>query len=245
MRINLNIANSFLVYELEASGAMARLRHDGGDLMLIELPSGESVEIHLVERDIDLNEVTNVLTRNTKADICTLFILWCDMLLPEDGQRYRPYDWMSALLTAYGDRIYAYDLYEERVSYFPVYFEEQSAGLERLIHHEANVDFARLRGETIHADGPYLQGVFRVAGFDQRTDHQDDPPTLARDRNPMRVFYDLLGVDPDANAEDVRKAYRQLARAFHPDVNKLPEATARMQQINTAYAIIMEQFGGE
>jgi hypothetical protein len=244
MRINLNIANSYLTYELERSGAMGRLRHDGGDLVLIELPTGEAVAIHLVERDIDLTEVKNVLTRNTKAEIYTLFMLWCDMLLPEDGQRYLPYDWMAALLTAYGDRIYAYDLYEEQVSFFPVYFERQAAGLERLIHHEANVDFARMRGETIRADGQHLQGVFRVASFgtQSRTDGQ---AAFSPDRNPIQAFYDVLGLTRSATADDVRKAYRQLARTFHPDVNKSAEATARMQQINTAYAILMEQFGEE
>ena len=243
MRINLNIANSFLVYELERSGAMARLRHDGGDLVLIDLPSGEAVSIHMIERDIDVNEVKNVLTRNTKADIHTLFLLWCDMLLPEDGQRYRPYDWMSALLTAYGDRIYAYDLYEERVSFFPVYFERQAAGLERLVHHEANVDFGQMRGETIHADGPFLKGVFRVVNFGAARANADEEPTRKADRNPIQALYEVLGLKRDATADDARKAYRQLAREFHPDVNKTPEATARMQQINTAYAIIMEQFG--
>ena len=244
MRINLNIANSYLVYELEISGAMARLRHDGGDLVLIELPTGESVAIHLVERDIDLGEVKNVLTRNTKADIYTLFMLWCDMLLPEDGHRYRPYDWMAALLAAYGDRIYAYDLYEERVSFFPVFFEALPIGLERLIHYEPNVDFARLRGETIHVGGPHLQGVFRVAAFDTFP-RQDGQTTLSADRNPIQAFYDVLGLTHSASADDVRRAYRQLALANHPDVNRTPEATVRMQQINTAYAVIMGQFGAE
>jgi preprotein translocase subunit Sec63 len=86
--------------------------------------------------------------------------------------------------------------------------------------------------------------VFRVASFgtQSRTDGQ---AAFSPDRNPIQAFYDVLGLTRSATADDVRKAYRQLARTFHPDVNKSAEATAQMQQINTAYAILMEQFGEE
>jgi len=42
-------------------------------------------------------------------------------------------------------------------------------------------------------------------------------------------------VNPDANWETVRIAYRQLARLYHPDRNSSPEAIAKMQGINSAY----------
>jgi Chlorite dismutase/DnaJ domain len=42
-------------------------------------------------------------------------------------------------------------------------------------------------------------------------------------------YYEALGVPPDASAEDIRRAYRALARRYHPDVNKEPGAEDRFK----------------
>ncbi|MGH2546463.1 MAG: DnaJ domain-containing protein, partial [Actinomycetota bacterium] len=49
-----------------------------------------------------------------------------------------------------------------------------------------------------------------------------------------RNLYDVLGVSRDATQEDIRKAYRRLAREHHPDVNRDPEAERRFKEINLA-----------
>jgi hypothetical protein len=47
--------------------------------------------------------------------------------------------------------------------------------------------------------------------------------------------YAVLGIDATASDDEVQKAYRRLARSYHPDVNKSPEAVARFEQIVDAY----------
>ncbi len=48
-------------------------------------------------------------------------------------------------------------------------------------------------------------------------------------------FYKALGVSEDATQDDIKKAYRTLARKFHPDVNKAPGAEKRFTDVNSAY----------
>lgn len=50
-----------------------------------------------------------------------------------------------------------------------------------------------------------------------------------------RNWWQILKVNPDANLETVRVAYRKLARLYHPDRNFSPDAIAKMQRINSAY----------
>jgi molecular chaperone DnaJ len=55
-----------------------------------------------------------------------------------------------------------------------------------------------------------------------------------------RDLYDVLGVTRDASDEDIRKAYRRLARELHPDVNGDPAAEERFKEIAGAYEILSD-----
>ncbi len=55
-----------------------------------------------------------------------------------------------------------------------------------------------------------------------------------------RDYYRDLGVERNASADEVRKAYRKLARKYHPDVSKEPDAEARMREVNEAYAVLSD-----
>jgi curved DNA-binding protein len=54
----------------------------------------------------------------------------------------------------------------------------------------------------------------------------------------MRDPYNVLGVPRDADPDTVRKAYRKLAKEWHPDLNKDPKATERFKEINGAYEVL-------
>lgn len=56
----------------------------------------------------------------------------------------------------------------------------------------------------------------------------------------FKDYYQVLGIPRDATAEDVRTAFRRLARKYHPDVSKEPDAEARMKEVNEAYAALSD-----
>lgn len=53
-------------------------------------------------------------------------------------------------------------------------------------------------------------------------------------------YYAVLGISRDADTEQVKKAYRKLARQYHPDVSKAPDAEARFKDIAEAYATLKD-----
>lgn len=53
-----------------------------------------------------------------------------------------------------------------------------------------------------------------------------------------RDYYATLGVAREAPADEIKRAWRKLARKFHPDVSKEPNADARMREINEAYEVL-------
>jgi curved DNA-binding protein len=56
----------------------------------------------------------------------------------------------------------------------------------------------------------------------------------------FRDYYEVLGVPRGATQEDVKRAYRKLARKYHPDVSKDPQAEARFKEVGEAYAVLKD-----
>jgi molecular chaperone DnaJ len=52
--------------------------------------------------------------------------------------------------------------------------------------------------------------------------------------------YAVLGVDRDADADTIKKAYRRLARQYHPDVNSDPGASERFKEVSHAYEVLSD-----
>lgn len=57
----------------------------------------------------------------------------------------------------------------------------------------------------------------------------------------FKDYYKALGIERSASEEDVRKAYRKLARKYHPDVSKEADAQARMRDINEANDVLRDK----
>ena len=53
-------------------------------------------------------------------------------------------------------------------------------------------------------------------------------------------YYKILQVDPAADLEIIVAAYRRLVRKYHPDMNRSPNATRHMQEINAAYEVLKD-----
>lgn len=68
---------------------------------------------------------------------------------------------------------------------------------------------------------------------------------LERNSNLMKSPYEILGVSPNDSDEDIKSAYRRLAKKYHPDANPGSEyAAEKMREINAAYDKIQELRNG-
>src|SRR5258708_2592301 len=54
-------------------------------------------------------------------------------------------------------------------------------------------------------------------------------------------YYKILGVERGASDEDIKKAYRKLARKYHPDVSKEPNAKEQFQEVSEAYETLKDK----
>jgi curved DNA-binding protein CbpA len=57
----------------------------------------------------------------------------------------------------------------------------------------------------------------------------------------MKDYYKILGIQPGADADTVRKAYRNLAKTYHPDLNNSAQANAFFIELNEAYSTLNDE----
>ena len=56
----------------------------------------------------------------------------------------------------------------------------------------------------------------------------------------FKDYYQIMGVARDATQDELKRAYRKLARKFHPDVSKTPDAEVRFKELGEAYAVLKD-----
>ncbi|NDP42150.1 MAG: DnaJ domain-containing protein [Aromatoleum sp.] len=56
----------------------------------------------------------------------------------------------------------------------------------------------------------------------------------------FKDYYEILGVERGAAQDDIKRAYRKLARKYHPDVSKAPDAEVRFKELGEAYAVLKD-----
>ena len=57
----------------------------------------------------------------------------------------------------------------------------------------------------------------------------------------QRDYYEILGVQRNASVDELKAAYRKLAKQYHPDVNKEAGAEEQFKEINEAYAVLSDE----
>jgi hypothetical protein len=238
-------ASAYLVWQLQHSGAT--ILDDGGDIILVRLMTGEQVSIHLIESIVPNYELKATLAYNQANGASTLFIFWAEMLLPPEGHLIELHDWEIPLLALWGDQIFAYETFGQEVFIFPVHYDRE--GQYRSIRYGATLNMRFLNTATVDVTIPYFKGKWQVAGFsDKPHDSTHKHHQAGEDRRPTAqpgtyaAYYETLEVAHDAEPEEIKTAYRRLARQLHPDVNTATDATQQMQALNEAYRKIMDQF---
>lgn len=56
-----------------------------------------------------------------------------------------------------------------------------------------------------------------------------------------RDYYEVLGVDKSADEKEIKMAFRRLAKKYHPDVNKAPDAEEKFKEAQEAYAVLSDE----
>ena len=56
----------------------------------------------------------------------------------------------------------------------------------------------------------------------------------------FRDYYEIMGVDRNATQDDIKRAYRKLARKYHPDISKDPDAEAKFKEMGEAYEVLKD-----
>lgn len=203
--------------------------------------------VYLIERVIPSYEMKHIFHDNTRRGRYTLFIVWGEMLLPENGQIFMPDEWLVSILDVYQNTVYTYEIYMGHLFVYPVHFDYTALPGQRSVRYGEPLDVGTIACHSYRTRIHTQDNMWRVATFDAEAEpyhRQRFSAQQAKTRqvlDDLRDHYTLFGLNPGLNRAEIKRAYRRMARTYHPDLNSAPTAKHKMQQLNHAYDTIMRQ----
>lgn len=241
MRFETIYASQFLVNRLKYASVVDNIRDDG-DIITLKLNTRQTVMLLLIERIMNVSDVQHYYAENSAKGIYTVMMVWSDVFLPGDGDTYILNDWMQILTALHGDKIYGYEVAGRDAFFFPVYMKGRT--LKRKVRYGTVVNYAAIGGKVVNTLNPYMPGQWYVGGFEheEQSYRNYSSTDIGTEHDPLLAHFVVLGLTRNANVDAVKRAYRTLARLYHPDVNDGQDTDSRMKRINMAYTKIMKDF---
>lgn len=224
--------------------------------ILLRLHDNQLAVIYFVDGPLSNNAMKQALRDNTMRGIFSLFIVDANML-PPDGDITTVHPFIHALQTLFHGKVYAYRHAGSDVEVIPVQLRTETSTTKRVVY-EQTINLADLTCGHVETSYP-IQGFWGTINFRATPTYEaPDPATFRQQRHQAgqqqrrrsstvstmaaATYYEVLGVETNATEEQIREAYRRLARLHHPDLNDSPEATEQMKLLNVAYRALLSQF---
>lgn len=229
---------SYLLSHLRKARSVKAVRMVDDYTIRVKMHLEEVVHIYYVDSPLTVAAISRRMEKDTYRNIHTLFILSAE-LLPAHRTMYQPNEAMRLLFDIYNGFLYVGRVTPRGVQINRVHIDDDAC-----LIFGAEVEVENLSCDYTAVDSPHLSGVRNIADFEKAYYHADSftGGVSSYQRHPLQEYYDVLEVTVDADASAIKRAYRRKAHQNHPDRDPSPEATARMQRINEAYAEIMKQW---
>lgn len=241
--------------QLEHAGCFISAQVRDERYILLRQDASNLVVIYFVDGPLSNNAIKQALRDNTMRGIFSLFVV-DEAMLPPDGQTTTIHPFINVMQTLFHGRVYAYRATNGDVEVFPVQLRTETSTTKRAVY-ESPIKVQELTCGHVETSYP-MQGFWGTVNFRSTPVYEGPDPNIYRQQRQQAshqqrrmdsgvsiasmTYYEILGVDVSATEEQIKEAYRRLARQHHPDLNDSPAAKEQMQQINVAYRALMSQF---
>lgn len=133
--------------------------------LVVHAWSGVKVLVYMIGEPVKTRAIKRTLHDATYYGLNTLFLV-DSRLLPPDGQRFKADEWMLAIHTLTGERIYAYQLNQDGPVLYQVHLEHFSATNEHEAWHGPAIRLDRMRFFRTSVKPRFIKGEWLVADFD-------------------------------------------------------------------------------